>query len=158
MTVRDIMTSPAPTCAPDTRVEDVARRLLNEGIVGLAVVDDKGETLGLVSRHDLVAKHARVHAPWYLGILGGVLPFDHDRTGDELQHVLAVTARELMATDVPAVTGSSAVDDAASLLVDDRFECLLVMDDGALVGLLTEENILRLLLTEERDEPAGSPD
>lgn len=149
------MTTPAPSVTPDTRVADLARALLQDGTVCLAVIDGDGSLLGAVTHSDLVAKHARVHVPRYLGFLGGVIPFETHRTEEDLRRILAVTAADLLSEDVPSVGPDTEIDDAATLLVDEKAEALFVLDEDELVGLLTMADIIRLLVLEEADETSA---
>lgn len=53
-TVADVMDPDAPTCGPDDTLETVATRLHDSESSRLAVVDDEGRLIGIVSRGDLV--------------------------------------------------------------------------------------------------------
>jgi CBS domain-containing protein len=53
-TVGDVMDADAPTCRPDHTLETVATTLHDRNISRMAVVDDDGRLLGIVSRGDLV--------------------------------------------------------------------------------------------------------
>jgi CBS domain-containing protein len=152
MKVRDIMTTDIPTIHADTKVTDVARIVLERGLPGLPVVDDAGRVLGVVTHTDLVAKHARVHMPRYIGLLGAVIALDRHRTDEELRHALGVTAADLMTAESASVSPDAEVDDAASLMVEESADPLLVLENGRLVGVLTQANVIRLLLIEETDD------
>ena len=151
MNVSEIMRSPAPQVPPDTAVSEVARSLLAEGVAGIPVVGTDGEILGIVTQTDLVEKHMRVHGPLYLGILGSVLPIETRRTHEELRHVLAVSAAELMSDDAVQLPSATDVDDVATVMVDRGADTILVVDDGRLVGLVDRTDVIRLLVREESD-------
>jgi CBS domain-containing protein len=53
-TVADVMDADAPTCRPDDTLETVATTLHEGGGSRLAVVDEDGRLVGVVSRGDLV--------------------------------------------------------------------------------------------------------
>ena len=53
-TVADVMDTAAPTCRPDDTLETVATALHERGASRMAVVDDDGRLVGIVSRGDLV--------------------------------------------------------------------------------------------------------
>ena len=57
--VRDLMTVGVKTCSPDTPIVEVTRLLLDEGLEGLAVLDQEGHAVGTVSRDELVQAYAR---------------------------------------------------------------------------------------------------
>jgi CBS-domain-containing membrane protein len=155
MTVRDIMTAGTPTVTPDWVVADVARVMLEKHLPALPVVNTDGTLLGMVRRRDLVARHARVHVPFYLGFLGAAIPFQSPREDEEIRHALAVTAQELMETNVKTVGPGDSVEDAATILVDDETEAVPVLENGAVVGLVTDADMLRLLVVEESDGTAA---
>jgi len=54
--IRDIMSSPVATITPEQLVIDAVQRMQNEGIRHLVVVNPQGETVAVVSEHDVV-KH-----------------------------------------------------------------------------------------------------
>jgi CBS domain-containing protein len=93
----------------------------------------------------------------YLGLLGGILPLDTHRTEDELRHALGVTAADLMTKHAPTIGPDAEIDDAASLMVDKSVDPLLVLEAGGLVGVLTQADIIRLLLIEETDGGESGP-
>jgi CBS domain-containing protein len=154
MNVRDMMTFPAPTVQSDTRVTEVARLILQSGSDGVVVVDAAGNLQGLVTEDDLVAKHARVHAPRYLGILGGVFPIDTGRMREELRHVLAVTAGEIMSRNPVTIGPETSVEDAASIIIDAEAVPLVVMEADTVIGVVSHSDVIRLLLVEEGDDDA----
>ncbi|GAC1443006.1 MAG: hypothetical protein NVSMB52_00850 [Chloroflexota bacterium] len=151
MKVRDIMMPPSGVTT-DTRVTDAARRVLSEGLSGLPVLGESGEVLGLVTQRDLVAKHARIHAPTYIGILGGIIPLNTHRTDEDLRRVFSVTVGDLMTTDPVMIGPDMEVDDAAGEMVDEDADPLLVVEDGRLVGTVSHSDIIRLLILEESNE------
>lgn len=53
-TVSDVMDTDAPTCTPDDTLETVATGLHERNASRMAVVDDDGRLVGIVSRGDLV--------------------------------------------------------------------------------------------------------
>lgn len=63
--VRDLMTRPARTVAPDDDIESVVSLFLEAGISGAPVVDERGRVIGMISKTDLVREGAerRSRAP-----------------------------------------------------------------------------------------------
>ena len=57
MTARDVMSSPAVTVTPDTRIEDCCRTLEDKQVRRVPVIDDRGRCCGMVSQAD-IAQHA----------------------------------------------------------------------------------------------------
>ena len=44
-------------------------------------------SIGLVTQADLVARHAHVHFPFYLTLLGGSIPFGEGHFRDDMRHI-----------------------------------------------------------------------
>jgi CBS domain-containing protein len=57
MTARDVMSSPAVTVTPDTRLEDCCRTLEENQVRRVPVIDERGSCCGMVSQAD-IATHA----------------------------------------------------------------------------------------------------
>jgi CBS domain-containing protein len=55
-TAAQLMLSPAPTCSPDESADEVMRRMVDQRVRHLPVVQD-GELIGLVSMGDLMSSH-----------------------------------------------------------------------------------------------------
>jgi CBS domain-containing protein len=140
-----------PTVGPDARTTEVARLMLHHSVRGIPVLDARSRLLGLVTETDLVTKHANVHVPVYLGILGGVIPFERRGTDEEIQRALAVTAGDLMERDVARVGPDATVDDVATLMVEDGADPVLVVENGVLTGLISRTDIIQLLIVEEEE-------
>lgn len=151
MNVRDIMSTPARVVGPETRVAEIARLMLEQELSGLPIVDGGGRLLGLVTARDLVAKHARPHLPTYFAILGTFVPINTRSTNEEMRHILGVSARDLMEPDPPTVSPDTQVDDAASVMVSRGVDLLPVVEEGRLIGVMRQADIIRLLLHEEED-------
>lgn len=58
-TVGDLMTPDPVTIAPDRRIRDAARVMLDAGVKRLPVVTESGELLGIISRADVMKSYAR---------------------------------------------------------------------------------------------------
>ena len=109
-----IMSSPVTTVAADAGAKAVAKRMLDENISSVVVVDGDGELSGILTSTDFVEIAAE----------GG------DTTG------LAVS--DFMATDLVTVTANDPVETAASLMLDHDVHHLPVVDETeGVVGMLT---------------------
>jgi CBS domain-containing protein len=154
MKVRDVMSPLQVAVGPDARVAQVARLLLDRNLTGVPVVE--GEALvGLITRRDVVTKHAHIHLPVFIGLLGYVAPLELPGSREEVARALAVTASELMETDVVTIEPDAEVDDAATLMVDKDADPIPVVENGRLIGIITMADIIRLVLVEEGDGSNG---
>lgn len=157
MNVRELMNSTAGTVSPLTTVGEIARLLVDNGVSGAPVTDDRGRLIGIVTASDLVVKHAHVHGPTYLGILGGVIPFETRRQDEEMRRALGVTAQDIMTTKVFTIDPDSDVDDAATIMVDEDVRIVVVVENEQVLGTISEVDVVRLLVVEEGEDDALAP-
>ena len=146
----DLMDPNPPAVAPDTRVGDVARLLLERHLSGVPVVAQTGELMGVVTQADLVARHARVHFPVYLSLLGSVIPVANRRHfEDDLRHVAGRTAAEVMTADPYTAREDTPLEDIATRMAEDGEDPVVVVRGNRVVGLITRADLVRLVAIEE---------
>lgn len=149
MKVSDWMEKDVPTVTSSTSVTDVARMMTARQKSHVVVVKDVGRPIGVISAADLIAKHAQIHLPTYFSLLGYSVPLESRRDEREIEQALATTAAELMSTDIISIEPSADIDAAATMMLDNRVGFLPVIEDGHLVGVIDEPDIVRLLVVEE---------
>lgn len=143
--VTNIMTTDVVTVDRATAVTTVARLMVEHAISGIPVVED-GRVVGIVTERDIVAQEMEVDAPAYGTFLDAVFKFPWDKSDDELRHILATTAGELMSTDVVSISPAATIREAAGLMYKRRLNPLPVVDQqGRLVGIVSRSDIVRLL-------------
>ena len=143
--VRDIMSSPAITVSPDTTLP-AANALMKEKEIRHLPVLEKGRLVGIVSRGDLreASISASINADQY-----------------ELHFLLnKLTVGKLMTRKVRTVAPDALVVDAADLMTEHKIAGLPVVDaEGAVVGIVTESDLLKMLVRRlraaEEQKPAG---
>lgn len=134
--VTDVMTRSVYTLRPTQSLP------LAESMMGLLrvrhipVIDDEGSVVGLVTHRDLLAAQISALAP---------LSADERST---LQ--LSVPVSRVMQTNVWTIRSDALALSAARIMREHRFGCLPVVDEGRLVGIVTEADLLTLL-TESLD-------
>jgi CBS domain-containing protein len=144
--VREIMSSPAITVGPETTLP-AANALMKEKQIRHLPVVEKGRLVGIVSRGDLreASISASINADQY-----------------ELHFMLnRLTVGKLMTRKVRTVTPDALVVDAAEVMTGHKIAGLPVVDAaGALVGIVTESDLLKMLVrklheTEEQKAAAA---
>lgn len=136
MRVRELMTEGVVSVKPDASLRNAASILVDRRLSGLPVVDEDGEVVGVLSETDIVMKASGGTER------GGYLAwfFDSDLTGAK---VAAETVGEAMSSPALTITPDRGVHEAARLMVEERVNRLPVVQDGALVGILTRSDIVR---------------
>lgn len=127
--VRDAMTTTLISVAPLTPVTEVLALLAKHHIRHLPVVDADGVLRGLISDRDVLGR-AMGPMSW-LGT-------------HELEQALSeMTAREVMTDELRTVSSDAPLVQAARILLATKFGCLPVVDDGKLVGIVTEADFVQ---------------
>jgi acetoin utilization protein AcuB len=127
--VRDIMSQPAVTIAPEAPLGAALAAMRQHEIRHLPVVEPDGRLIGIVTDRDLrQATLARFHA-------------------------LREAERDLVVQDVMTwavvTTGpDTPMAQAAAAMYDRRIGSLPVVEGGRLVGILTERDLLRAIVQE----------
>jgi acetoin utilization protein AcuB len=129
MFVEDVMTRSVVTLTPEETLRDAVSLLRTNRIRHLPVVDNS-KVVGIVTDRDI--KRATP------SVLSGV-----DR--DQYDRVLATTKVEQFMTREPrTVTPKTSLKAAVDIFLELKVGALPVVDDGHLVGILTQIDILRV--------------
>ena len=130
--VRDVMTSDPTTLKRNDKLT-LADDIMRLGRVRhLPVVDDDGEILvGIVTQRDLF-RDALAQALGY---------------GKHAQRKIldTLSVKDVMATEVVTTSPDTSLIEAARLLTERKIGCLPVVDNGRLVGILTEGDFVALI-------------
>jgi CBS domain-containing protein len=139
--VRDWMTPNPITVTVDTSLAKAHELMVENRIRRLPVMDGR-RMVGIVTRGDV--RGAQASEATSLSIW-------------ELNYLLTkLKLSELMTEDVISVTSDTTIREAAQVMLDNKIAGLPVVDDGELVGIITESDIFRMLVEnwEQEREPA----
>jgi CBS domain-containing protein len=152
--VSEIMRRDVPTVAPNASIGSVARVLSSTDLPGVPVVNAEGEIVGIITEGDLIARESDVEVPTPLAFLDGIFQLDGGRDFDEeLRHVLAVTADQLMTHPVFNIKESATITQLATLMLDENINPVPVVNDYfELVGIVSRADIVRIIAKLERDD------
>ena len=142
MKVRDIMHTEVVTLRP-TDTLDVADDIMALGrIRHLPVVDESQKLIGLVSRKDVVRASVTSVLHW----------------GPSKEHhwLGTIPVGEVMTKVVTAINPDRDLIEAIDKMVGGKFGCLPVVENGVLVGLITETDCLLALRSLLKPETASS--
>jgi acetoin utilization protein AcuB len=126
------MKQPVITVDPKTPIQEALNTMREKGIRRLPVVDGKGNLKGMVAELDLL--HAAPSDATSLSIW-------------ELNYLLSqITVRSVMTKKVITVGQDAPIEDAARLMADNKIGGLPVMDNGAVIGIITETDLFKVFL------------
>jgi acetoin utilization protein AcuB len=129
--VKDWMTTSVVTISKNTTLPQARQIMLQHNIRHLPVVGD-GELVGIVTWGDIrreSASNATSLTRWELNTILDALP-----------------VRRFMTASPLTVTPLTGVARAAQIMVEEKIGGLPVVDQGRLVGIITESDILRIVI------------
>jgi CBS domain-containing protein len=130
MRVVDIMQTAVRTVTSDTPVSEVVVSLADAKVSGLPVVDTRGKVVGVVSATDLIAAQAET------------------RSTQERQILLEQTSvRDLMTPRPLMIESTAEVQEAARHMLYAEVRRLFVEEEGTLVGVISQTDIVRAVAT-----------
>lgn len=119
MNASDVMNTPIVAASQKASAREIALYMLLGGFSGVPILESDGKLVGIVTELDLL--HAL-------------------RTDKPLEQTLA---EEIMTRDVVTVDVSTPVDDIMEILESERILRVPVMEDGAMVGIVSRPDLLR---------------
>ncbi len=129
-TVRDIMSAEVTTLGRNDTLL-LAKDIMNLGRIRHFPVVEDDELVGVVSQRDL-----------YRASLGTVMQY-----GEKAQRAFleSVAVKEIMADPI-SIGPNATVGDAARLMMEHKIGCLPVLEDNRLVGIVTETDMLQVVV------------
>ena len=141
-TVRQWMSNPA-IVAPETMTLPETRRLMRElRIRRLPVVDADGQLVGIVTEGD-INRVSDSHVT--------------DVRDFNLYHRIAdLPIHDVMTHDVVTVSPDASIGEVAQQLLDHRIGGVPVIEQGRIVGVITESDLFRVIVTTYQTTRRGS--
>jgi CBS domain-containing protein len=158
MHASDVMTTEVISTSADTKVQDVARTLLQHGISAIPVLDADGAPVGMVSEGDLANRdeqERRERRDWWLKLVADGAASDHG-----LLVKLAApdrTASDVMSAPIITVAEDTELTEVARLLVAHHIKRVPVVKDGRVVGIVSRADLLVGLIAAQPDATARQP-
>lgn len=121
ISVRDIMVTDVKYAYPETPLPQIVKIMVENKIGSVVIVGEKREVLGIITERDLIEK-----------VLAKNLDFK------------TLKAKDIMSRPVVTVTPDSTVSYAANLMKERNIGHLPVVENGRLVGIVAEGDIIFL--------------
>ena len=148
MKVDEIMSAPVITISEDAMAKEAFEMMRENGFRHLPVVNTHDLIVGVLSERD---------------IRNVAILFERQPKGpDDYMIPGPVYVRDIMAKNPVILAPDLPVKEAAHAMIKDRFGCVPIVDSGILVGIVTEVDLMQLLLSfldrdeQERPQTSGS--
>jgi CBS domain-containing protein len=152
----DVMVSPVITTKPSASVKEVAQLLLQNRISALPVVDD-GKLVGIVSEGDLMRRAdlgTERHRSWWLA---GLFTQDDTLAAEYVkQHSTKVA--DVMTKRLVTATPDTPLNEIAGLLERHSIKRVPIVENGAVVGIVSRANIIQALAADRKGLDMPPPD
>lgn len=148
MQVREMMSSPAITVGPEVKIPEIARLMRERQISSIPVVDGTGALLGIITELDLIERNAPLREPRYLAVLSGLIPVSLDEYRDykdQVRHVLAINAEQLMNTEVLTIAPNASWEEVLKIMMNPAVLSLPVVEQAQVVGIVTRTDLVRVI-------------
>ncbi|GFK95788.1 Hypoxic response protein 1 [Fundidesulfovibrio magnetotacticus] len=133
LTVQDLMTTQVFTLLESDTLYTARQIMEMARVRHVPIVDAQDRFIGLITHRDMLA------------LAVSKLSEIDQSTQDELD--AGIPLKETMRQDVATVAPDTRLRDAAQMLLEHKYGCLPVVDDGKLVGIITEADFLRLTIS-----------
>lgn len=149
MKVKQIMNRNVITVGENMPVKEIAKKLIQYNLTGVAVVNEKEEIVGIVTEFDLIRREGVIDIPAYINILDSFLYLeDPKKVEEELRKMIGATAKEVMTKEVVTIDSEAEISELAELIEDKHINPVPVVKEGKLVGIVSRADIVRLLARE----------
>jgi hypothetical protein len=145
--VKDVMRLDVHSVRPDASLEEVMGIVDANDLHRVAVVDDAGKLLGVISDHDLFRLFGHKVNLW--DRIAGRLTFTEmgRRRRELVEFARKSRASEIMKTGQIAISDDAGIDEAIKLMAEHSVKRLPVIDSqGVFKGMVSRDSILRLCL------------
>jgi CBS domain-containing protein len=130
MKVREIMSTDVATVARNDELT-IADDIMNMRRIRHLPVVEEGRLVGVLTQRDLF--HAALSTALNFG------------TKAQKEFLKTVAVKEVMTEDIRTIAPSADVKEAARLLVQHKIGCLPVVENGKLVGIVSETDLLKVI-------------
>lgn len=127
--VRDLMTENVVSVRPGDTVDKIHDAMTERGIRHIAVIDEEGDLVGVVSHRDLLRRALIERSDLPLFVQRAVLR----RTRVE----------EVMTSEIETVEPDQPLTEAAQVMFDNKIGCLPVVEGSRVIGILTESDFVK---------------
>lgn len=138
MKIEDIMVKDIKSVRQDDIIKDVVILICTNQISGIPVLDDEGRIEGIISEKDIL----KAMYPSYIEFYNDpARARDFEETEERYKELLAHQVKDVMTREVWTITPDMPILKAASLMIIKKVRRLPVVDQGKIVGIVSQGDI-----------------
>ena len=153
MNASDVMTVRVITIEPDATVQAAAKLMLEHGVSALPVIDKADRLIGIISEGDLMRRAetgTERESSWWLNVVSGT-----DQLAYDFVKAHGTKVSDVMTKEVVVAKPDTPLRDVARLLENNRIKRVPVVEDDAVVGVVSRANLLQALAS-TKPRPGGA--
>jgi CBS domain-containing protein len=157
MKARDVMVSPVITTKPAASVKEVAQTLLTHHISAVPVIDHAGKLVGIVSEGDLMRRAdlgTEKHRSWWLAVLFA----EEEALAAEYVKQHSKKVADVMTRRLVVASPDAPLGEIAGLLERHSIKRVPIVENGALVGIVSRANLIQALAGDRNASDVKVPD
>ena len=143
ITAEDIMNTAIEPAKLNNTLEEIARRLVAEDLMGLPVVDDSGKFLGEITERELI----QYGMPKYTTMMDDLSFMTVGEPFEEyFKHESRVTVRELYRKTPITIDKNASIMEISFIIVNKGNTRLYVVENGRYLGMVMRKDLIRKVL------------
>lgn len=145
MLARDIMSSPVVAALPSDDLQKVARRMVDNAIGCLPVIDAEGKLVGIVTESDYQAEHG--YAPFSLFEMPRLFHRFIDLEGLEriYAEARAIPVSRIMRQPPLTMADDTPIEKVAAAMLEHGIHHIPILRGGQVVGIIARRDLLKVM-------------
>ena len=143
MFAKDIMTKSVKSVSPQLAIREFASFLIKENVSGAPVIDADDKFLGIATEEDLIFQDKKINLPTFLNLFANIVPLGFSQTEEELRKITGTHIQDVMQKQPQTITPQTTIAEIATTMSEDKNYYLIVLDNGAVVGIVTKRDLIR---------------
>jgi len=141
--VKDVMRHDVATVTPDDTLKDVANKMFRNRLSALAVVDENGKLLGVISDRDLI----KAALPDYQALISNLnYSLDVEPFEELLKREDKIKVSQLFRDEYEVTTPETRIVEVAAMMIFKDVRRVFVTSDDNLVGVLLRKDIVNMII------------
>jgi len=141
--VKDVMRHDVATVTPDDTLKNVANKMFRNRLSALAVVDENGKLLGVISDRDLI----KAALPDYQALISNLnYSLDVEPFEELLKREDKIKVSQLFRDEYEVTTPETRIVEVAAMMIFKDMRRVFVTSDDNLVGVLLRKDIVNMII------------